>query len=149
MHLCAFQTQIRPFIFNNFQHTNLQVLSFDIDAHYPGGWGGMSRLVRFSTTAKRIPAHPLCKSPLYFQQLTNCFFAKSFSLMRIQTAPGGGGVSVGLAKRALFVGVNTQSPRFGCSTFVRSKLPPILYLESYCRSTPSRIHCCFDQEVPF
>jgi len=30
----------RPsFVFNNFQHINLQVVSFDIDTHYPGGGG--------------------------------------------------------------------------------------------------------------
>ena len=69
-----------------------QLLSFDIDTTLPRGWGGMSRFVRSSSPAKRVPPHPLCKSPLYFQQLTNCFFAKSFSLIRIQTAPGGGGV---------------------------------------------------------
>jgi hypothetical protein len=106
----------------------------------------MSRFVRSSSPAKRVRAHPLCKSPLYFQQLTNCFFAKSFSLIFMQTAPGGGGVSVGLAKRALFVGVNTKSPRSSCSTSVRSKLPSILYLESYCRLAPSRIHSYFNQE---
>src|ERR1700687_1588376 len=36
----------RPsFVFNHFQHTNLQVVSFDIDTHYPRGWGGMSRFL--------------------------------------------------------------------------------------------------------
>ena len=89
----AIQSQINSSIFNNFQHTNLQVLSFDIDTHYPGGWGGMSSLVRSSTPAKRPPAHPLCKSPLYFQQFTNCLFAKSFFLILIRTDPGGGGVA--------------------------------------------------------
>src|ERR1700682_230080 len=37
---------------------------------------------------KRIP---MCKSPLYFQQLTHCSFAKPFVLISMRTAPGGGG----------------------------------------------------------
>jgi hypothetical protein len=68
-----------------------QPLCLDIDTILPQGWGDMSRLIPFSTPAKHIPVQPLCKSPLYFQQLTNCLFAKSFSLIFMQTAPGGGG----------------------------------------------------------
>src|SRR5580704_10594835 len=75
-----------------------QLLSFDIDTTLPRGWGGMSRFVRSSSPAKRVPPHPLCKSPLYFQQLTNCFFAKSFSLIRIQAAPGGGGDGINISR---------------------------------------------------
>jgi hypothetical protein len=36
----CFKTQIRSFVFKDFQHTNLQLLSFDIDTTYPGGWRG-------------------------------------------------------------------------------------------------------------
>src|SRR6266849_2521515 len=109
----------------------------------------MRRLVRFATPAKRIAAQLVCKSPLYFQQVTNCFSAKSFSLICIQTAPGCGRVLVGLAKRALFVGV---TPNLPAPVVVPS------YVQSFHRFCtrspigalpPSRIHCCFDQEVPF
>jgi hypothetical protein len=58
----------------------------------------MSRL----TAAKRIAAQLLCKSPLYFQQLTNCSFAKSFPLIFIQTAPGGGVVVLVSRTKSLF-----------------------------------------------
>src|ERR1700687_3570653 len=84
------------FVFNSFQHTNLQVVSFDIDTHYPGGGGGMSRFTPHRNhafaPAKRTSVQSLCKSPLYSQQLANCFFNKSFSLIFIQTARGVGGV---------------------------------------------------------
>ena len=87
------QTQIAPLFSTAYNIPFQQLLSFDIDTTLPRG--GMSGLARFSTPAKRALARPLCKSSLYFQQLTNCLFAKSFSLIRIQTAPGGGGVSFG------------------------------------------------------
>jgi hypothetical protein len=51
----------------------------------------MKRSFRSSTPARRTTALLLCKSPLYFQQLTNSFFGKSFPLIFIQIAPGGGG----------------------------------------------------------
>jgi hypothetical protein len=88
----------------------LQPLSFDIDTLIPGGWGGMmTSLVRSSAPAKRTVAPLLCKSPLYFQQLTNCFFAKSFSLIPVQTAPGGWGGSIGRSNQKLCSSVSDRN----------------------------------------
>jgi hypothetical protein len=49
---------------------------------------------RFFTPAKRIPVQFQCKSLLYFHQLTNCLFAKSFPLIFMRIAPGVGGMSI-------------------------------------------------------
>ena len=90
--LLGFQMCARsPFIFNHFRHTifckSLLLISIRI---YPRGGGGMNRLVRSPMPIRRTPV-PACKSPLCFQQLTNCLFDKSFCLIFIQTAPGGDG----------------------------------------------------------
>jgi hypothetical protein len=39
----------------------------------------------------RCQVHPVCKIALCFQQFTNCLFPKSFRMISMRTAPGGGG----------------------------------------------------------
>ncbi len=51
------------------------------------------------------------KSPLYFQQLRNSCFAKSFVLKSIRTAPGGGGYSCQGITRSHTVGAGACLPR--------------------------------------
>jgi hypothetical protein len=61
---------------------------------------------RSFTPAKRVSVQFQRKSPLYFQQLTNLFFGKSFPLKFMQIAPGGGGS---------MSNSNKKGPRFGLS----------------------------------
>jgi hypothetical protein len=50
----AFFCAKSPFVFNNFQHTNLQVLSFDIDTTYPQGGGEANTRRRCGSTARSL-----------------------------------------------------------------------------------------------
>jgi hypothetical protein len=87
-----FKRNVAPLLSTTSNIPFLQVLSFDIDTIIPRGWGGMMLTSLSLGTTKYTPVLPLCKSPLYFQQLANCLFSKPFSLISIQTARGVGGV---------------------------------------------------------